>query len=80
MKCLFIGGTNDGKQIYVRDAEDKKAILIPRAGNNSPMEAEKYISQKIKVSLFGDHITVFAVDGMSFREMLEALIEGYRPI
>jgi hypothetical protein len=80
MKCLFIGGSNDGKQIYVRDAQERPEVTLLMDAKQSRLgvNAEKYFPHRISAG--GKEILVFAIDGMTMADTIEQLVEGYRAL
>lgn len=89
MPHILIGGTNDGKRMEIPSEHDRLRLPCVRndipsfATSFDPLEAlscvqcETYTRQQLR----GETQTfeVFAIDGMTGDQMIEQLIQHYKP-
>ena len=82
MKYLCIGGHHDGKRVELADPRPRIVLPIYPKREHSrydepvdDLETELYVALPFEAN--GGRFIVYAIDGMSAYQALEALIEGY---
>jgi len=85
-KCLFIGGSADGKIInVVPDGLPRYRYPTPQPFRYCPMETNAHIAQVIPTEMYFPHayhidgasFLIYAAEGMTPIEVFTKLIKGY---